>query len=113
MSERGASLCLKRGIQTCGHEVTGLKTYRGPKRKEQLGGCSLSGYYAPPERFQAKHALGPDPGADTGSHSNQVYADCADLPVVENASKQKDRAPFRLNRNGWRHFPHICFCPVS
>jgi hypothetical protein len=23
---------------------TGLKTYRGPKRKKQLGGCSLPGY---------------------------------------------------------------------
>jgi hypothetical protein len=25
---------------------------------------------------------------DTGSHSNQVYADCVDLSAVENASKQ-------------------------
>jgi hypothetical protein len=24
-------------VHTCGHEVTGLKTYRGAKRKEQLG----------------------------------------------------------------------------
>jgi hypothetical protein len=24
---------------------------------------------------------------DTGSHSNQVYADCVDLSAVENASK--------------------------
>jgi hypothetical protein len=30
-----------------GHEVTSLKTYRGPKRKEQLGVCSLPGFYAP------------------------------------------------------------------
>ena len=30
-----------------GHEVTGLKTYRGPKRKEQLGLCSLPGFYVP------------------------------------------------------------------
>ncbi len=29
------------------HEVTGLKTYRGPKRKEQLGVCSLPGFYVP------------------------------------------------------------------
>src|ERR1700676_1711911 len=36
----GALLCLKRGkprssllVHTCGHEVTGLKTHRGPKRK--------------------------------------------------------------------------------
>ena len=36
----------------------------------------------------------------TGSHSNQVYADCADLSAVENASKQKTGAPFRFNRNG-------------
>jgi hypothetical protein len=50
----GASLCLKRGkapqfalVHTCGHEVTGLKTYRGPKRKEQLGVCSLPAYYVP------------------------------------------------------------------
>src|ERR1700731_1327002 len=48
VSCRGASLCLKRGkatqsllVHTCGHEVTGLKTYRGPKRKQQLGVCSL------------------------------------------------------------------------
>jgi ribonuclease P protein component len=31
---------------------------------------------------------------DTGSHSNQVYADCVDLSAVENASKQKIRARF-------------------
>jgi hypothetical protein len=24
-------------VHACGHEVTGLKTYRGPKRKEQIG----------------------------------------------------------------------------
>jgi hypothetical protein len=34
-------------VHTCGHEVTGLKTYRGPKRKEQFGVCSLPGYYVP------------------------------------------------------------------
>ena len=34
-------------VHTCGHEVTGLKTYRGPKRKEQLGVCSLPSYYVP------------------------------------------------------------------
>jgi ribonuclease P protein component len=28
----------------------------------------------------------------TGSHSNQVYADCVDLSAVENASKRKARA---------------------
>jgi hypothetical protein len=30
-----------------GDEVTGLKTYRDPKRKEQLGVYSLPGYYVP------------------------------------------------------------------
>ena len=34
-------------VHACGHEVTGLKTYRGPKRKEQLGVCSLPGFYVP------------------------------------------------------------------
>jgi hypothetical protein len=29
---------------------------------------------------------------DTGSHSNQACADCADLSAVENASKQESRA---------------------
>ena len=24
-------------VHTCDHEVTGLKTYQGPKRKEQFG----------------------------------------------------------------------------
>ena len=28
-------------VHTCDHEVTGLKTYQGPKRKEQFGVCSL------------------------------------------------------------------------
>ena len=49
----GASLRLKRGkasqfalVHTHGHEVMGLKTYRGPKRKAQLGVCSLPCYYA-------------------------------------------------------------------
>jgi ribonuclease P protein component len=31
---------------------------------------------------------------ETGSHSNQVYADCVDLSAVENASKQKTRTQF-------------------
>jgi hypothetical protein len=39
------------------------------------------------ERFQAKHALGLDPGVDTGSHR-------------ENASNQESRYPFRFNRDG-------------
>jgi hypothetical protein len=39
------------------------------------------------ERFQAKHALGLDPGVETGSRQ-------------ENASNQESRAPFRFNRNG-------------
>src|SRR6476660_6373600 len=34
-------------VHTCGHEVTGLKTYRGPKRKEQPGICSIPGYSVP------------------------------------------------------------------
>jgi hypothetical protein len=34
-------------VHTCGHEVIGLKTYRGPKRKAQFGVCSLPGYYVP------------------------------------------------------------------
>jgi integrase len=34
-------------VHADGHEVTGLKTYRGPKRKEQLGVCSLPGFYVP------------------------------------------------------------------
>src|SRR6266404_2933208 len=34
-------------VHAYGHEVTGLKTYRGQKRKEQLGVCSLPGFYVP------------------------------------------------------------------
>src|SRR3981081_4233229 len=37
---------------------------------------------------------------ETGSHRNQVYADCVDLSAVENASNQKSGVPFRFNRNG-------------
>jgi hypothetical protein len=44
MSYRRTSLCLKGDkprssllVHTCDHEVTGLKTYQGPKRKEQFG----------------------------------------------------------------------------
>jgi hypothetical protein len=45
MSYRGAVTLFKNAakprssllVHTCGHEVTGLKTYRGPKRKDQLG----------------------------------------------------------------------------
>jgi len=54
MSYAGASLRLNAAkprnsllVHAYGHEVTGLKTYRGPKRKEQLGVCSLPGYYVP------------------------------------------------------------------
>jgi hypothetical protein len=31
---------------------------------------------------------------DTGSHSNQVYADCVDLSAVEKASNKKIGARF-------------------
>src|SRR5207249_8374315 len=34
-------------VHADGHEVTGLKTYRCPKRKEQLGVCSLPGFCGP------------------------------------------------------------------
>jgi hypothetical protein len=44
MSYRRTSLCLKGDkprssllVHTCDHEVTGLKTHQGPKRKEQFG----------------------------------------------------------------------------
>jgi hypothetical protein len=36
-----------RFVHAYGHEVTGLKTYRGPKRKEQFGVCSTPGFYSP------------------------------------------------------------------
>src|SRR6266849_2308307 len=39
------------------------------------------------ERFQVEHALGLDPGVETGSRQ-------------ENASNQESRAPFRFYRNG-------------
>jgi hypothetical protein len=41
------SHAVRLSVHTYGHEVTGLKTYRGPKRKEQLGVCSLLGFHAP------------------------------------------------------------------
>jgi hypothetical protein len=31
-------------VDAYGHEATGLKTYRGPKRKAQLGACSTGGF---------------------------------------------------------------------
>jgi hypothetical protein len=34
-------------VHANGYGVTGLKTYRGPKSKEQLGVCSLPGVYVP------------------------------------------------------------------
>ena len=45
MSYRGAITLFKNAakprssllVHTCDHEVTGLKTYQGPKRKEQFG----------------------------------------------------------------------------
>jgi hypothetical protein len=47
----GASLCLNVAmpgssllVHAYGHAVTGLKTYRGAKRKEQLGVCSIAGF---------------------------------------------------------------------
>ena len=36
----------------------------------------------------------------TGSHSNQVYADCVDLSAVENASKRKDSGFRRQSEPG-------------
>ena len=55
MSYRGAITLFKNAakprssllVHTCGREVTGLKTYRGPKRKEQPGICSIPGYSVP------------------------------------------------------------------
>jgi hypothetical protein len=40
-------------IHTCGHEVTGLKTHRGPKRKEQFGLCSFTWLLCARSRRQA------------------------------------------------------------
>jgi hypothetical protein len=38
-------------VHAYGHEVTGLKTHRGPKRKEQFGMCSLSGFHVVDREF--------------------------------------------------------------
>jgi hypothetical protein len=58
MATRSASLCLRRGkarssllVHAYSREVTGLKTYRGPKRKEQLGVCSIPAFYSPTLAF--------------------------------------------------------------
>src|SRR5450432_3774916 len=56
----------------------------------------IQSVFEPTGRANARPMTG---SVDTGSHSNQVYADCVDLSAVENAPKQKDRAPFRFNRN--------------
>jgi hypothetical protein len=42
-----------------GHEVTGLKTYRGLKRKERLGACSLPGFYVPKVVIRCSNATKP------------------------------------------------------
>jgi hypothetical protein len=34
-------------VHAYGHEVTELKTYRVPQRKEQLGVCSIPSFYSP------------------------------------------------------------------
>jgi hypothetical protein len=55
MSDRGSVTLFKTRqshavrflVHTCGDEVTGLKTYRSPKRKEQFGVCSLPCHYVP------------------------------------------------------------------
>jgi hypothetical protein len=54
MATRSASLFLNTAkpsssllVHAYGHEVTGLKTYRGQKRKEKLGVCSLPAFYSP------------------------------------------------------------------
>jgi hypothetical protein len=51
MSYAGASLRLNAAkprnsllVHAYGHEVTGLKTYRSPKRKDQFDVCSITGF---------------------------------------------------------------------
>src|SRR5260370_29583679 len=48
---------------------------------------------------------------DTGSHSNQVYADCVDLAAVENASKRESRAgpqmPINAEYRGPGELPEV------
>jgi hypothetical protein len=59
-------------VHTGGHEGTGLKTYRGPKRKERPV-CSLLGYYGPEavvkqRRLTSKVAIFASPdGLQTGT----------------------------------------------
>src|SRR6202041_1430593 len=60
---------------------------RGRHHALPVAGCSGGGSQV--KGFRAKHALGLDPWVETGSHSNQVYADCVDLSAVENASKTR------------------------
>ena len=44
LSKTWQSHAVRFSFMPMGHEVTGLKTYRGPKRKEQFSVCSLPGY---------------------------------------------------------------------
>ena len=37
----------------------------------------------------------------TGSHSNQVYADCVDLSAVENAANKEYRASVLISSEQW------------
>jgi len=67
MSYAGCVTPFKRGkprnsllVHAYGHEVTGLKTYRSPKRKDQLDVCSRRGIFqrcSRPLGFMA-HVLG-------------------------------------------------------
>jgi hypothetical protein len=54
-------------VHTSGHEVTGLKTYRGPKRKEQFGVCSLPGYMCG-EQEEDEEEIGRQSIVVVGSH---------------------------------------------
>ena len=53
-------------VHAYGHVVTGLKTYRGPKRKEQFGVCSLPGLTSKVEIFASLDGMQSDtPGEPT------------------------------------------------
>jgi len=67
MSDGGCVTLLQshavRFVHTCGHEVAGLKTYRGAKRKEQFG-VRLNGWRCVDITVQAPHKEKQEPAID-------------------------------------------------
>ena len=103
MSERGASLSFKTrqshairfSSKPMVMKVTGLKTYRGPKRKEEFGVCCVPGFYRqkPPFANRWNSDICFSPRIWCGLACGDFKPELVSMMKSENASADIDNEP--------------------